>query len=59
MSKLTKKERIEKRINRRRENVAKLNKVKHGVAEFCGIGGKYSALELVIISSVKLGLRRS
>lgn len=41
---------------RKIDNAKKLESMKKEIAEFCGLGGKWSALELIVVASVKLGL---
>lgn len=48
--------RIGKRAERKERNRKALDSAKKKTAAFCGIGGNYSTLELVIIAAAKLGL---
>lgn len=52
-SKLSKLERIKFNRERKKKNALTLQGCKDKLASFCGIGGNYSALELVIAASVK------
>lgn len=54
--KLTKKQRAERRVEKRRHNLAVLENQKRYLANYCGIGGAYSALELVITTCAKLDI---
>lgn len=54
--KLTRRQRQEKRIAKRQENKNALEQDKQYIKSFCGLGGEYSALELVIVFCAKLDL---
>lgn len=54
--KMNKKQRAEKRNKRKLNNLENLERQKRFLANYCGIGGAYSALELVITTSAKIGV---
>lgn len=56
MAKLTKAERIKRNKERKLKNKRAFDADIALLKSFCGIGGKYSALELVVTTSAKLGL---
>ena len=53
---MSKKEKVQARQQKRVENRSNLESQKRYLANYCGIGGKYSALELVITTCAKLGI---
>jgi ribosomal protein S30 len=56
MGKLTKAERVKRNQERRLKNKQAFNDDIKLLKSFCGIGGNYSALELAVVTSAKLGL---